>query len=190
MITYTPLPCGTYRGSGECTTTHARLYWQRTDGTWDGGWAVEPLEDLLARMRHIGPYKYPAYRIVEAEKPPAPEPGRVCENCGLPSWAVSGPGRAIKIQEEAKSRFHKARTRTVWCHNDECAIQSLAISKYGLATHKWPVTLAQFRAMNPLEDDAAPAPTKRIRASRRAKDLVWAMPTAKIDVGSNLESRA
>jgi len=74
-----------------------------------------------------------------------------CENCGLPAWAVSGPGVKLTIEAKPENRFQqnqRARKRTVWCHNEECAIQTLAVSKYGPASHKWPITLAQFRAMN------------------------------------------
>ena len=70
-----------------------------------------------------------------------------CENCGLPEWAVSGKGVAVKITVKPENRFKRASTKTVWCHDQECAIQTLAISKYGRASHKWPITLAQFRAM-------------------------------------------
>jgi hypothetical protein len=71
-----------------------------------------------------------------------------CENCGLPEWAVSGTGVPVKITVKPVSRFkRRASTKTVWCHDEECALQALAISKYGRASHKWPITLAQFRAM-------------------------------------------
>lgn len=69
-----------------------------------------------------------------------------CENCGLPSWAVSGPGMSISIEDRPENRFQRTRRRTVWCHSEECAVQCLAISKYGRASHKWPITLAEFRA--------------------------------------------
>jgi hypothetical protein len=116
------------------------------------------------------------------------EQRRTCENCGLPSWAVSGPGVTITMQDQPENRFQRTRKRTAWCHNEECAVQALAVSKYGRASHKWPMTLAQFRAMRPLEQSGDSTP-KRVRASRRAKDLVWTMPTAKNDESMSLESR-
>ena len=74
-----------------------------------------------------------------------------CDNCGLPEWAVSGNGQLVKIIVRPENRFmRRASTKTVWCHNEECAIQTLAIARYGSASHKWPVTLAQFRAMHKL----------------------------------------
>lgn len=82
MITYSSTSLGAYQAEGQCTSTHGRFYWQRQDGTWDGGWAVEPLEDLLARMGHSGPYKYPAYQIVEAE-PPQIVIKPTCFGCGM-----------------------------------------------------------------------------------------------------------
>ena len=71
-----------------------------------------------------------------------------CENCGLPEWAVSGKGVAVKITVKPENRFNRrASTKTVWCHDEECAIETLAISKYDPASNKWPITLAQLRAM-------------------------------------------
>jgi len=121
---------------------------------------------------------------------------RTCENCGLPMWAVSGPGVSIIIEDRPENRFQRTRKRTVWCHDDECAVQCLAISKYGRATHKWPITLAQFRATKPLEQFSAQeaGTPKRQRASRKAKDLVWTTPipmaTAKTGGAASLESGA
>jgi len=73
-----------------------------------------------------------------------------CHTCGLPSDCTEGSGRKITIRIEPQSRFHRASRRTVWCHSDECVYQAMAIAKYGSVSHKWPVTLVQFRAMNPL----------------------------------------
>jgi hypothetical protein len=138
-------------------------------------------------------------KAAKAEPPeirPQSDERHSCENCGLPVWAVSGPGMSITIHDQAENRFQRTRTRTVWCHDDECAVQCLAISKYGRATHKWPITLAQFRATKPLEQfRAQPAGTqKRTRASRKAKDLVWGtstpMATAKTVKAASLESGA
>lgn len=114
---------------------------------------------------------------------------RTCENCGLPSWTVSGLGVSMTIEDRPENRYQKTRKRTAWCHNEQCAVQVLAVSKYGRASHKWPITLAQFRATRPLEQSAGSAP-KRSRASRRAKDLVWMMPPPKTGENVSLESRA
>src|SRR5205809_2159610 len=59
----------TYRRQARRTTCQNRFQWQREDGSWDGGWVIEPVPDLLARMNRGGPYKYTRYRITEASKP-------------------------------------------------------------------------------------------------------------------------
>ena len=118
---------------------------------------------------------------------------KTCENCGLPSWAVSGDGVEVTIQQKPENRYQKTRRRMVWCHSEECAVQCLAVSKYGRATHKWPLSLAEFRATQPLRETAQTTPSKRVRASRRAKQLVWGlgpMPTAKTEISRPLESGA
>ena len=115
------------------------------------------------------------------------EQRRTCK-VGLPSWAVSGPGVSITLEDRPENRYQKTRKRTAWCHDKECAIQSLAISKHGRASHNWPITLSQFRSLRPLEQTGSNA-ENRSRASRKAKDLVWAMPTAKNDESMSLESR-
>ena len=70
----------------------------------------------------------------------ATEQRRTCENCGLPSWAIGGPGVSITIHDQPENRYQKTRKRTAWCHNAECAVQALAVSKYGRASHRWPIT--------------------------------------------------
>jgi hypothetical protein len=70
-----------------------------------------------------------------------------CHNCGLTEWAVTGDGQEVVIQEKPENRFQKSRKRTVWVCGEECSIQTQAISKYGPASSKWPVTLAQFRSL-------------------------------------------
>lgn len=74
---------------------------------------------------------------------------QTCHNCGLPSDCASN-GRQVTLRLKPENGSQRERKHTVWCHSDECAIQALAIAQYGPATHKWPITLAQFRAMNPL----------------------------------------
>ena len=75
----------------------------------------------------------------------------VCHNCGLPSDCCASEGQTVKLEVKLVNNFHRTSHRTVWCHSEECVIQALAIARYGLPTHKWPVTLAQFRATHPLE---------------------------------------
>lgn len=69
-----------------------------------------------------------------------------CENCGLPEGALPDPGLQIKITRHAENGFHRDKTVSVWCCSRECAIEALAVSKFGPASHKWPITLAQFRS--------------------------------------------
>ena len=47
----------------------------------------------------------------------------VCENCGLPKWAVSGQGLSITVEQKPENRYQRTRKRTVWCHSEECAVQ-------------------------------------------------------------------
>jgi hypothetical protein len=117
------------------------------------------------------------------------EAKHTCDNCGLPSWAISGTGVSITIEDRPENSFQRTRKRTAWCHSAECAVQALAVSRFGRASHKWPITLAQFRAMQPREQPPT-GTSKRVRPSRKAKDLVWAMPTAKDGEPSPLESMA
>jgi len=76
----------------------------------------------------------------------------ICHNCGLPEGALRNPGRTASVTAAAQFGDKRSRRHSVWCCTDECAIQSLAISKYGKSSFRWPITLAQFRAMNPLEE--------------------------------------
>jgi hypothetical protein len=89
-----------------------------------------------------------------------------CVNCALPSNCLSTPGRKIAIQSRPENGFQKERKRTVWVCTDECAHQALAIAKYGPSTHKWPIRLAQFRAMNPLRPISGQTVTKTIAETR------------------------
>ena len=121
------------------------------------------------------------------------EQRKTCENCGLPSWVAIDEGVSITIQKKPENRFQKTRRRTVWCHSEECAVQCLAVSKYGSASHKWPVRLAEFRATQPLSQISAGKHNKRMRASTKAKALVWnlrPLPTAKVNNPGPLESGA
>ena len=75
-----------------------------------------------------------------------------CHNCGLPSDCAYSSGRNVILEVAPDDHYGRKRSskKTVWCCSGECATQTMAISKYGPSTHKWPITLAQFRAMNPL----------------------------------------
>lgn len=75
-----------------------------------------------------------------------------CYNCGLPANCCATEGVKVVLRLRPENRFKRERKQTVWCHSEECAIQSLAVARYGPATHKWPITLAQFRATNPLSN--------------------------------------
>jgi hypothetical protein len=74
-----------------------------------------------------------------------------CHNCGLPSDCCPSKGYKIQITRKADNEYCRESKRTVWCHSKECALQALAVAKYGPTTHRWPITLAQFRATHPLE---------------------------------------
>jgi hypothetical protein len=81
MIVFGRQEDGSYKQTGECGTLHGRFEWQR-DGKWEGGWSIEDLPTLLARMGHSGPYKYQQYRVPEAEKPELViKP--TCAGCGV-----------------------------------------------------------------------------------------------------------
>lgn len=73
-----------------------------------------------------------------------------CHNCGLPSDCCLSEGYRIRIIRKAENEYQRDSKRAVWCHSKECAVQALGIARYGSATHKWPITLAQFRASQPL----------------------------------------
>lgn len=66
-----------------------------------------------------------------------------CEMCGLPSSAARS-GVRIRLRVAAENASRRDRKRTVWCCSKSCANQAFAVSMMGPATHKWPVTLAEF----------------------------------------------
>jgi hypothetical protein len=70
-----------------------------------------------------------------------------CHGCGLPE---NGKGRDLTITVKPENGFQRTRKTQVWVCSNECAWQTLAIARYGNAPSRWPVTLAQFRAANPL----------------------------------------
>src|SRR5215467_11048091 len=73
-----------------------------------------------------------------------------CHVCGLPSWACAVVGFITNVKSKAENKFRRDRTATVWCCSQSCAVQAHALSEMGTATHKWPITLAEFSALNPL----------------------------------------
>jgi hypothetical protein len=66
---------------GDIDFTFGFFQWQRNDGAWDGGWAIEPVSELIARMQRGGPYKYQSYRILPAEPQPL-DIKPTCAGCG------------------------------------------------------------------------------------------------------------
>jgi hypothetical protein len=71
-----------------------------------------------------------------------------CENCGLPSDATTSAGFAFALETRPETKYqHRSTQHRVWSCTKECVIQALAQNKYGTATHKWPVTLAEFRQL-------------------------------------------
>lgn len=72
-----------------------------------------------------------------------------CSTCGIPDDG-SGRGRKIIITVKPENGFQRTRKTEVWVCCNECGVQALGISKYGAASHKWPIPLAKFRTMNPL----------------------------------------
>jgi hypothetical protein len=84
-IAFTRQSDGTFKQSGAITTTHGRFQWLKNDGSWDGGWAVAPLEKLIERMAQGGPYKYSQYRILPDKTPTMERIKASCQSCGLPA---------------------------------------------------------------------------------------------------------
>lgn len=82
-----------------------------------------------------------------------------CHNCGLPKGEK--PGRDVQLTLRSDGHFRRERRVTVWCHDDECAIEAMAIARYGLDTSKWPITLAQFRATKPLDEQGSRRKAKK-----------------------------
>lgn len=73
-----------------------------------------------------------------------------CENCGLPEGVTNNKGLRITITRRAENNFKRDTKAAVWVCSRECGIQASGVSQYGASTHKWPVTLAQYRATGPL----------------------------------------
>ncbi len=114
---------------------------------------------------------------------------RSCHNCGLRSGATSSPGLMVRLALRPMNGFERKRRVTVWCHSDECALQVLAVAQYGPATHKWPLTLTQFRAMNRLDRAETYAQTRIKSGAAKAdfqimgSDALPGFPNARKRVG-------
>jgi len=71
-----------------------------------------------------------------------------CENCGLPSGSIVSAGYSFSLETRPTSAYqHRSTKHRVWCCSRECGIQSLARNKYGETSHRWPITLAEFRQL-------------------------------------------
>ena len=86
-----------------------------------------------------------------------------CHNCSMPEGQATDPGRYIVVAGDRRFGDKRPRKCTVWVCCDECGVHALGQSKYGKKTSSWPVTLDQFRALEPLSrlDDAKPEKKRR-----------------------------
>ena len=82
MITFTKQENGIFEQSGELATSLGRFEWRDHAGQWRGTGLAEPMADLIERMGRTGPYRYSAYRVVEATKP-ALVIKPTCAGCGM-----------------------------------------------------------------------------------------------------------
>jgi hypothetical protein len=96
-----------------------------------------------------------------------------CHTCGLPSDCCGSDSYTLILEHKAENKYHRNSHRTVWCHSNECAIQALAIAKYGLPTYRWPISLAQFRATNPLGSSHVRKPTTQVIDSEGSKIALY-----------------
>jgi hypothetical protein len=142
IITFTRRHDGAYKQDGECSTPHGRFQWQRPDGRWDGGWEIEPVLDLIARMNLGGPYKYEHYRITPATKTELViKP--TCYGCGMIAGVLCGTPRVqqtefrtgdslINFNEDRQfsvmfpvkstgKNFGKFKQKVVWFNSENCA---------------------------------------------------------------------
>lgn len=68
-----------------------------------------------------------------------------CHNCSLPDTG-NGKGHNVTITIKPENGYQRQRKATVWTCCKECAVQAVGVAKYGLATHRWPISLAQLRS--------------------------------------------
>lgn len=118
---------------------------------------METLLQSLEREGHSDPLSEEVYQILHAlqvRSAAIPEvipitagrTGLTCENCALPSESIASVGFDFSLETRPDNKFqHRSTKHKIWCCSGECVIQSLARNKYGEASHKWPVTLAEFR---------------------------------------------
>ena len=121
--------------------------------------AGETLLQNLERTGHTDPLDDEVYQILknlEERSKSIPDvtsivagrTGLTCENCGLPSDVIASKGFVFTLETRPDNKYqHRSTKHKVWCCSKECTIQALAQNKYGVATSKWPVTLAEFRQM-------------------------------------------
>jgi hypothetical protein len=93
---------------------------------------------------------------------------KTCHNCGIPSDIFEASGRFVVLHLQPSNRFCRATKKTVWCCSGECCYQALAIAAYGPASHKWPITLAEFKALNPLPDRTETIAETRINTGAKS----------------------
>ena len=80
-----------------------------------------------------------------------------CEICSMPSWAIASNGVSFRLRQSAKNACQRESKRTVWCCSESCTRQVFAISKMGAASHKWPISFAEFCAAHAAEITKAQA---------------------------------
>lgn len=145
-VTFTKQSDGTFKQEGELPagTKHGIFQW--FDTQWRGFTTVEPLTDLFERMTRSGLYKYPAYRIIPAEKkelvikPTCYGCGMIAGiDCGVNPLGVgrdfTGRGASdplvdfnedhqfsISLPVTVKGKnFGKSKSKTVWFNSVRCA---------------------------------------------------------------------
>ena len=70
---------------------------------------------------------------------------KTCQSCGLPDYGCDNAGFNFQIAFRAANKFLRDSKRTAWCCSEECAVQTLVTAKYGEVTHRWPISLAEFK---------------------------------------------
>jgi len=71
-----------------------------------------------------------------------------CESCGLPSWAASSGGLKVTVRVKAENKMRRDRSRKVWVCSEDCAWCVLAVAEMGKGSHRWPISLAEFKRQN------------------------------------------